>query len=105
MNIDTFLTIAVACFGVIAVRIQYLQWRAVTRSYERSMRYLSQIEALNTFAIELIRELYDAENQIGTEWTGADEDVTPNLKDRLRRLGDIIGIDSEDLEKQVWEGR
>lgn len=102
---DILLSATIALLGVLVVRIQYLQWRAVARAHERALRYLSQIGALNTFSIELIRELYDAETQIGTEWPGADEDVTPNLKERLRRLGTIIGVDPEGLEKHVWEGR
>lgn len=102
---DTLLSMAVVLLGALVVRIQYLQWRAVTRAHERAIRYLSQVEALNALAIELIRELYDAETQMGTEWPGADEDVTPNLKERLRRLGTIIGVDPEGLEKHVWEDR
>lgn len=57
-----------------------------------------------TFAIYLIRELYDAQMSVDSEWhkgDGAYADIP--LIAHLAALSDMTGIDQEELRRRVFE--
>ena len=64
----------------------------------------NECDVLVMFAIYLIRELYDAQLSIDSEWGNGDGSRAEiPLMGHLAALSDMTGISQEELRKRVFE--